>query len=884
MPKLVLVDGSSYLFRAYHALPPLTNTKGIPTGAAYGVLNMLRKLFQDEQPDYIGVIFDTKSKNFRHEIYPAYKANRPSMPDELAVQIGPLHEMIQAMGFPLLAIEGIEADDVLATLAEHAKQKGVRTVISTGDKDLAQLVDDDKVTLVNTMTGSVMNEDAVLAKFGVAPNQIIDYLALVGDPVDNVPGVPKVGPKTAAKWLQEFGTLENLIKNADSITGKIGENLRAHLDHLPLGKELVTVKRDMPLAIDFDDLKRQPQQRDKLRVLFQEFEFKSWLKELDKEAEPVAKQERGCYETIFSQEVFLEWLEKIKQHKSFAIDIIGDLVGIGLAVTPNHGIYVPLQHDYVGAPKQLDLEWFLEQFKPVLEDPHIAKISKNLKEVMHAFARCDIQLNGIGGDTMMASYVLNSTATRHDIESLAKYYLQYEPVSSESIIGKGAKQIPFNQVEVAKTADYAGEMADLTLRLHQLLTEKIAQVPSLKKVYEEIELPLIEVLWQMEEYGVCLDSEKLKNQSETLAKAIANLEEQAIILAGRSFNLSSPKQLQEILFDELKLPVLEKTPTGAPSTGESVLQALSENYELPKIILQHRTLSKIKSTYADKLPLQVSARVNRVHTSYQQAVTTTGRLSSTDPNLQNIPIRTEEGRKIRQAFVPAKGYVLISADYSQIELRIMAHLSQDEGLLNAFRQNQDIHRFTASEVLGIPLEEVTSEQRRSAKAINFGLIYGMSSFGLSKQLEINRKEADVYMAQYFTRYPKVKDYMENARHFAQKHGYVETILGRRVYLPDIQGKNFMRKRAAERAAINGPMQGTAADIIKMAMITLHQKLKGQSDIKMLMQVHDELVFEVKPEKQEQAIALIRDCMQNAVTLSVPLVVDVGVGQNWDEAH
>ncbi|MFI4938264.1 MAG: DNA polymerase I [Candidatus Berkiellales bacterium] len=893
--KLVLVDGSSYLFRAYHALPPLTTSTGMPTGALYGVLNMLRKLLNDEKPDYFGVVFDTKSKNFRHEIYPAYKANRPEMPDELAVQIEPLHTMIKAMGLPLIAIEGVEADDVLATLAHRATEQKIKTIISTGDKDLAQLVDE-HITLVNTMNGNVLDENNVMAKFGVRADQIVDYLTLMGDPVDNVPGVPKVGPKTAAKWLEEYDNLDNLIRHADDIKGKVGENLREHLSELPLGKKLVTVQRDVALPIAAKDLLLQPADKTQLKELYQKYELKSWLRELDKETTPstetAASIEKGKHEIILTQEQFQHWINLIQKEKAVAIDtettaldpFLAECVGISFAVKPGEAAYVPVGHHYLDCPKQLSRDEVLAQLKPILEDPHIKKIGQNIKYDMHIFANYGIKLKAVADDTMLESYVLNSIATRHNMDSLAEYYFQYQTIHYEDVVGKGVKQINFSEVELQTATEYAAEDADITLRLHQVLSSKLADKPSLVALYRDIEMALVEVLWQMEQHGVCVDATLLQKQSEQIAQELIKLEEQATILAGQSFNLSSPKQLQEIFYDKLKLPILERTPKGAPSTAESVLQELSHDYELPKVILNHRTLSKLKSTYTDKLPLQINPRTKRVHTSYNQAVTATGRLSSTDPNLQNIPIRTPEGRKIRQAFIAAPGCKLLAADYSQIELRIMAHLSQDEGLLTAFSHGEDIHRFTASEVLGVPLDQVTPEQRRSAKAINFGLIYGMSAFGLARQLEVQREAAQKYMDQYFHRYPGVKKYMEMIREKAAQLGYVETLFGRRLYLPDILSKNMGRRRAAERTAINAPMQGTAADIIKKAMIAIHQDLPKYREVKMLMQVHDELIFEIEDTAIEKAKSFITHCMQNTVELSVPLVVNVGVGFNWDEAH
>lgn len=892
--KLVLVDGSSYLFRAYHALPPLTTSTGIPTGAAYGVINMLRKLLADEKPDYMAVIFDTKGKNFRHQLYEAYKANRTQMPEELSVQIQPLHDIIRAMGFPLLAIEGVEADDVIATLAHMATSKHIQTLISTGDKDLAQLVDKN-TTLVNTMTGTVLDENNVMLKFGVAPVRMVDYLTLIGDPVDNVPGIPKVGPKTAVKWLQEYGTLDEIVRNANQIKGKVGEYLRDNLSQIPLSKKLVTVQRDVPLPVALETLILQPPENDKLKSLFQTMEFKSWLRELEKgsateSAVPLAT--KGEYETLLTEEQFELWCIKIVSQKRVAIDtettgldpLRAELVGISFAIDKEKAAYVPLAHSYLDCPPQLSRDWALAKLKPILEDPSIEKIGQNIKYDMHIFARYGITLANVCEDSMLQSYVLNSIATRHDMVSLAAYYLKMQTTPFEEVAGKGAKQITFDQVEISKASDYAAEDADITLRLQEVLGKKLTDIPKLMSVYKEIEIPLIPVLWKMEEQGICVDANKLRNQSEQISKKIDELHEQAYVLAGMSFNLGSPKQLQQIFYDKLDLPILERTPKGAPSTAESVLQELSNTYELPRVILQHRTLSKLKSTYTDKLPHQINPHTGRVHTSYHQANTATGRLSSSDPNLQNIPIRTEEGRKIRQAFIPATGFVLLAADYSQIELRIMAHLSQDEGLLRAFCEGEDIHRYTASEVFSVPLHEVTSEQRRNAKAINFGLIYGMSAFGLAKQLDLDRNAAQMYMDQYFQRYPGVKVYMEQIREQAAQKGYVETLFGRRLYLPEIRSKNGARKRAAERTAINAPMQGTAADIIKKAMIAVDQRIGQRQDIKMLMQVHDELVFEVKSSVLEEAKVLITDCMENTVKLSVPLIINVGIGENWDEAH
>jgi DNA polymerase-1 len=898
--KLVLVDGSSYLFRAYHALPPLTNSKGVPTGAIYGVVNMLRRLLLDEKPDYIAVIFDTKGKNFRHELYEEYKANRVVMPDDLQVQIKPLHDIIRALGLPLIAIEGYEADDVIGTLATLATKIGIETVISTSDKDMAQLVDS-HVTLVNTMTSSVLDETNVFTKFGVTPRQIIDYLTLVGDTVDNVPGVPKVGPKTAAKWLQEYETLDKLVENAAAITGKVGEYFREAIPQLELSKQLVTIARNVPLEFEIVALIQKAKAETELKLLYQDLEFKSWLKELEKNVEggpaqsqvmPVSSNKsKGQYETITQENALIEWVSLLNKAKafSFAAFVKGpnlleaELVGLSFAIEEGKAAYIPLAHA-LSNEEQLPRDWVLLQLMPILENKDISKIGIDIKKDLHILARYGIFIQNFSQDSMLEAYVLNSIASKHEIEAMAKKYLQYQTLSYDEVAGKGAKQISFDQVSPKVATEYAAEMVDVALALHQALYPQLVQTPALLGMYQDIEMPLVNVLFQMEEYGVCLDADKLNTQSEEIAIKLAELESQAYILAGEEFNLGSPKQLQAILYEKLKLPILEKTPTGAPSTGESVLQELSHDYELPKVILLHRTLSKLKSTYTDKLPLLINATTKRIHTSYHQAVTATGRLSSSDPNLQNIPIRTEEGRRIRQAFIPAPGYVFISADYSQIELRIMADLSKDPGLLKAFNANEDIHRFTASQVLDVPLEEVTFEQRRSAKAINFGLIYGMSAFGLAKQLEVDRSSAAAYMEQYFQRYPGVKTYMDDTRKQAEEMGYVETLFGRRLYLPDIRAKHIGRKRAAERTAINAPMQGTAADIIKKAMIALHERLGVQDEIKMILQVHDELVFEVKADHVEKAKKIIRECMENTVKLSVPLIVDIGVGNNWDEAH
>lgn len=889
--KLVLVDGSSYLFRAYHALPPLTNSKGVPTGAIYGVVNMLRKLIKEEKPDYLAVIFDTKSKNFRHELYDAYKANRPEMPDELAVQIKPLHEIIQAMGIPLLAFEGLEADDVIGTLSELGHQQNLAVLISTGDKDMAQLVKPG-VLLVNTMSGTVMDEKAVEAKFGVRPDQIVDYLALMGDSVDNIPGVPKVGPKTAQKWLNQYSTLDNLIQHQNDITGKVGEYFRAHIDFLPLGKQLVTIKTNIELKIQPLDLIVQPANNAALLGLYTSLEFNTWLKELEfVEKEPATIKQKH-YETIFESVALDKWIANIQKVGFVVVDTettsinphLADLVGISLSIEEGKACYIPLTHHYLGCPTQLAKDLVLDKLNVIFSDEKIQKIGQHLKYDMHVLHNQGIRLAPVSHDTMLASYCYHATQTRHDMDSMAKFYLNYETISFEDVAGKGAKQITFDQVEVEKASAYAAEDADVTLRLHHHFQIKLSENKRLLALYEDLEMPLVDVLYHMEQAGVLVDEQKLNAQSQEIAHRLVELEQQAYELSGCSFNLGSPKQLQEILYEKFNLPVTHKTPKGAPSTSEEALQELAHDYDFPRLILEHRSLSKLKSTYTDKLPLLINPNTNRIHTSYHQAVTATGRLSSSDPNLQNIPIRTEEGRKIRQAFIAKPGYELISADYSQIELRIMAHLSQDEGLLKAFQANEDIHRFTASEVFGVELASVTAEQRRSAKAINFGLIYGMSAFGLARQLEIEQGAAKTYMELYFKRYPGVKNYMDSIRETARQQGFVETLLGRRLYLPEINSKNVPRRKQAERIAINAPMQGTAADIIKRAMLQAYAVTKDRNDMTMLMQVHDELVFEVKASSIAQAKQLIKQAMESSMELSVPLLVEIGSGLNWDEAH
>lgn len=887
----ILIDGSSYLYRAFHALPPLTNSHGEPTGAVYGVLNMIRKLLTDYDPDHIAVVFDPKGKTTRDFIYPQYKAHRPAMADELRAQIEPLFTAIRAMGLPLIQIDGIEADDVIATLATKATEQNLDTIISTGDKDMAQLVND-HITLINTMTGTTLDRKGVIEKFGVPPERIIDYLALMGDSSDNIPGVPKVGPKTAVKWLSEYDSLDEIIKHADKFSGKIGENLRSSLEHLPLAKKLVTLSCDIPLPCSFTKLHKQPADNAALLALYKRLEFKSWLKDL-LDQEITQSSVSTDYQTILTMDAFEGWLKKLSLADTFAFDtettslntLDAQLVGMSFAVTENCAAYVPLMHNYIGAPNQLSREWVLQKMKPLLTDPTKTIIGQNIKYDMGVLANYGIPIKTHIFDTMLESYVLDSSLSRHNLDGLVLKYLGKRTIGFEEIAGKGAKQLTFNQIPVETAAPYAAEDADMALQIHQILCPKVTEDEGLKNILLNIELPLVAVLSRMERNGVRIDADLLAIQSKELASRLEVLEKQAYQLAGTTFNLSSPKQLQDIFYTQMKLPILEKTPTGAPSTGESVLQELALDYPLPKIILEHRSLSKLKSTYIDSLPKQIHPKTGRVHTSYNQTVTSTGRLSSTNPNLQNIPIRHEEGRRIRQAFIASVGYKIISADYSQVELRIMAHLSQDINLLKAFKNGHDVHTATASEVFNVPLTAVSAEQRRHAKAINFGLIYGMSAFGLARQLGVERELAQAYINQYFSRYPGVQQYMEGTREFARKQGYVKTVDGRRLYVPDINSSQLQRRRAAERAAINAPMQGTAADMIKLAMIRLDAWLeKTNQSAKMIMQVHDELVFEVPEQDVENITCVVRDKMTTVMQLSVPLEVHVSTGDNWDEAH
>lgn len=924
---LVLVDGSSYLYRAFHAFPPLTNSAGEPTGAMYGVLNMLKSLISQVQPSHIAVVFDAKGKTFRDEMFEQYKSHRPPMPDDLRKQIQPLHDIIRALGIPLLVIEGVEADDVIGTLAVAASKANQKVLISTGDKDMAQLVDDN-IMLINTMNNTLLDREAVIEKYGIPPELIIDYLALMGDSADNIPGVAGVGEKTALGLLQGIGSMAEIYANLDKVAElpirgakKLGDKLLAEKEMADLSYRLATIKADVALDITPEQLTLGASNNDQLTEYFGRYEFKRWLNEVmngadsitnnneqqtkinhyqatpalaqdnSEEVLPAIQIDRSRYETLLTEADLNRWVEKLKQAKLFALDtetdnldyMAANLVGISFALENGEAAYLPLQLDYLGAPKTLEKTTALALLKPILENPAIQKVGQNFKYDLTIFTRNGIDVQGVAFDTMLESYVLNSTG-RHNMDDLAKRYLGHQTISFEEIAGKGKNQLTFNQIPLEKAAEYAAEDADVTMKLQQVLWEKLSKEPTLEKLFKEMELPLLGVLSRMERRGVLIDSDALFLQSNEIANRLSELEEQAYVLAGQPFNLASTKQLQEILFDKLGLPVIQKTPKGAPSTNEEVLEELAFSHELPKVLVEHRGLNKLKSTYTDKLPQMVNPQTGRVHTSYHQAVTATGRLSSSDPNLQNIPIRNEEGRRIRQAFIAREGFTVVAADYSQIELRIMAHLSQDQGLINAFTQGKDIHRSTASEIFGVALDEVTSEQRRNAKAINFGLIYGMSAFGLSRQLGIGRADAQSYMDLYFKRYPGVQTFMHDIREKAKAQGYVETLFGRRLYLPDINSSNGMRRKAAERVAINAPMQGTAADIIKRAMIQLDQTLQNDPDIAMIMQVHDELVFEVRSEKVAFYSELIKTQMESAADLVVPLIVEVGQGTNWDEAH
>jgi len=884
---IILVDGSSYLYRAFHAMPSLMNSSGFQTGAIYGIVNMLKSLINKYEPEYMAVIFDAKGKTFRDDLYDKYKANRPQMPPELAKQVEPIYKIINALGLPMLVIEGVEADDVIGTLAKKLEKQDKKTLISTGDKDLAQLVSD-HVTLINTMSNTIFDEEEVKQKFGISPELIIDYLTLIGDTSDNIPGVPKVGPKTAVKWLNEFGSLDNIVLKADSIKGKVGENLRNSLDQIPLSKTLATIKLDVELDTVIDDLKISSPNKSMLEDCFKEFEFKTWLRELIGND---TKNKYENYKTIFSKQDFANLVKKLNQAKFVVFDtettslyaVEAELVGLSFAIEKSKSFYIPLTHTD-SETEQLDRGYVLEQLKPFFENANIKKIGHNLKYDIEILANYEVSVNGVAFDTMLESYILDSASNSHNMDSAALKHLGWKTISYEDVAGKGAKQVTFDKVPVKEAAVYAAEDADVTLQLHDALWPKIKKEQGLSYIFEKIEMPLVSVLANIEMNGVLIDSEMLEKQSHDLEQRSAELESKIFEIAGSKFNINSPKQLQDILFNKLELPVLQKTPKGQPSTADGVLQELAHEYDLPKFIIEFRSLNKLITTYTKKLPQEVSSKTNRIHTYYNQTGTATGRLSSSDPNLQNIPIRTEEGRKIRRAFIAPPGKKLISADYSQIELRIMAHISEDKSLLDAFAKNLDIHSATAAEILNIPLEDVTYDERRKAKAVNFGLLYGMSAFGLAKQLDSSREVAQIYIDRYFARYPGVMNYMEETRTKAHDKGFVETLWGRRLYLSDINSSQVMRKKAAERTAINAPLQGTAADIIKLAMISLDEWCKTTSiDVKMIMQVHDELVFEVEEQAVDEVKEVVTQHMMGAAKLKVPLLVSIGSGDNWDSA-
>ncbi len=911
MKTMLLVDGSSYLYRAFHAMPDLRNRQNEPTGAIQGVLNMLRRLHKEYPADYSACVFDAKGKTFRDDIYPEYKANRASMPDDLRSQISPLFEAIEAMGWPLIVEEGVEADDVIGALAKQAEREGMRVIISTGDKDIAQLVNK-QVTLVNTMSNEILDIEGVERKFGLPPNRIIDYLVLIGDTSDNVPGVPKVGPKTAVKWLNEYGSLDNIVAHANEITGVVGENLRNSLSWLPTARELITIRCDVGIQESIENLAPKPLNREKLAELFDHFEFKSWRKELDLPSPSVNStfdvthpqtngtmslfqsnsQHTNHYETILSMEMMLIWMNRISEAGRFCFDtettsldpLTAKIVGMSFSTTEGEAAYLPLKHDYTGVPDQLNFDDCLTIIKPILESPAIRKIGQNLKYDKHVLANHDIQLRGIEHDTMIQSYVLESHRN-HGMDDLSMRHLGIKTITYEEVAGKGAKAVSFSQVPLKEASTYAAEDADITLRLNETLYPQIHSEPKLEYIYRQIEMPVLEILFDIERYGVLIDSGMLYKQSNEIGLKLMSLENQAFELAGQRFNLGSPKQLQEILFGKLGIKPTKKTPSGAPSTDEDVLQELALDHPLPKVLLEYRGLAKLKSTYTDKLPKMINPGTGRVHTSYNQAVAITGRLASSEPNLQNIPVRTQEGRRIREAFIAPENCLIISADYSQIELRIMAHLSKDSGLLNAFAAGEDIHRATAAEIFGVDRESVNHDQRRYAKVINFGLIYGMSAFGLAQNLGIDRSAAQNYIDRYFARYPGVKDYMQNTRELAKKQGYVETYFGRRLWVPEINSPNGMRRAGAERAAINAPMQGTAADLIKLAMIGVHQWIKEANlKTRLIMQVHDELVLEVPSNELELVKARLPVIMQGVAQLDVPLIAEVGIGLNWESAH
>jgi DNA polymerase-1 len=912
MASLVLIDGSSYLYRAFHALPPLTNPAGEPTGALFGVVNMLRATL-NAKPDYAAFVQDASGPTFRDALYAEYKANRAPMPEDLVAQVEPMLKIVRALGLPILRVEGVEADDVIGTLARRAAAEGIDVTISTGDKDFAQLVGP-HVTLVNTMSGSVLDRAGVIEKFGVPPERVIDLLALMGDSIDNIPGVPKCGPKTAAKWISQYGDLDGVIAHAEEVGGKIGENLRSVLAQLPLSRQLATIKIDCELKVGPTDLALRPRDVDALRELYTRYAFVQALRELDKEQgagsreqgpeapqlvgspsprSPVpGPQPPGEYELVTTRAQLDAWIEKLRNAELIAFDtettslesVRADLVGLSFGVEVPHACYIPVGHDYPGVPQQLPREEVLDALKPILEDENKPKLGQHAKYDINVLGLHGIELRGLKFDSMLESYVLNATASRHDMDTLAKRYLNYDTIKYSDVTGKGSKQISFSQVDLDQACRYAAEDADVTLRLHQALWPRVCEQPSLRKLFEEIELPLVSVLARMERRGVLIDAAALKRQGDELAKRMHEIQQRAYGLAGRDFNIDSPKQLQALLFEELQLPAVMKTPTGQPSTNEEALEAIADQHELPRLILDCRALAKLRSTYTDKLPQMINPRTGRVHTCYHQAAVATGRVSSTEPNLQNIPIKSEDGRRIRQAFIAPSGWKVLAADYSQIELRIMAHLSGDETLIRAFKDGADVHRATAAEVFGVPPESVDANQRRAAKVVNFGLMYGMSAHGLSRALGIGRLEAGEYIARYFERFPGVRAFMDSTREQAQRDGYVETLFGRRLYLESLRSRNAAQRAGAERAAINAPMQGTAADIIKRAMIEIDRWLAERDDAHMLMQVHDELVFEVREDALEEISAGVRERMQAAAQLSVPLLVEVGSGANWDQAH
>ena len=903
MKTLLLIDGSSYLYRAFHAMPDFRNKTGFPTGVIYGVLNMLQNTHKKYESSYSVCVFDAKGKTFRNDIYSEYKANRPKMPDDLSIQIAPLHKAIKAMGWPIYIKEGVEADDVIGTLAKKANEENISVTISTGDKDLAQLVNN-KTALVNTMTNEYLDIEGVKSKFGVGPDLIIDYLTIIGDKADNIPGVEKVGPKTALKWLNEFNSLDNIIKNSEKISGAVGENLKSALDWLPIAKDLISIRSELDIEVSWDQFKKSPEDKNALKKMYQEFNFSSWLKNIDSKEIDISQEaldqnvdtefnNQKNYMLIQNTTDLKKWINQIKKEKLFSIDtettslevMNAKLVGISISLKKGEAAYIPVNHMGAAENEQINEDEVIDLFKPILEDGSITKIGQNIKYDAHIFLNLGIKMHGINEDTMLMSYVINSNES-HGMNKLSQKYLGHECISYESLVGSGVKQLSFDQININDALDYAAEDADVTFQLYHVLKDQLKKEKKLLAIYEKFEIPSMKTLIEIERNGVLIDANLLNQQSQKIGEELINIENKAFELAGQPFNLASPKQLREILFEKLQIKPLKKTPTGTPSTSEEVLQELAKDYPLPKILLEYRTLAKLKSTYTDKLPLMINQSTGRIHTSYNQAVAVTGRLASSDPNLQNIPIKSPEGRKIREAFIAKPDFSILSADYSQIELRILAHLSKDSGLIQAFKDNKDIHTITASEIFNTKIEKITSEQRRYAKIINFGLIYGMSAFGLAKNLNITRGDAQNYIQEYFNKYPTVLQYMEESKQFAREHGYVETYFGRRLWLPEINSSNGLRKAGAERAAINAPMQGTAADLIKLAMIEVQQWIHANSNLKgqMIMQVHDELVFEVPNTEVDIFIKEIPQIMQNVAKLDIPLTVEINAGKNWEEAH